>query len=502
MARRQEAKESFLKRQREEAAAARKEAAAAAAGAAGEQATTNDKNDKKKEEANIKPNYYTITDPAAEAKEKAKAAKAKEVDADDDKKPAAETKDAKKEDDKIDKEAKQSTTPLKQITIHATPKDSTTLDIYTYHRGRVGQEPRHSKTGELLCDTDPIDTNHCWVPPKTTVKITIKFPLEDPYEEEYVDSDLDDDDDIKSACGIISGGEKDASSPGRGGGGGLERGESFNLGRARVRTTRGASIGGSSAAIDPQQMQNIQPTKTIPYFIDTIFWDLANPSTPTPEEYAANIASEFGLSFPQTMDLKESIEKQLRDFARSQPHYFAPIALLDPYGSERPNSHFGPPELHCGPVLGASLASGGASKPSLIRRQTSSFAGSASRGGGGDRPRGAVKPDKKGIHIVPKNDLPIPGEGCIYSAEILKRAKAKSSAECAAAAARGEVVLEVVKEEVCHICHNRKAVVLNFCCGDHGYCDFHCASRLGFRAKDFDKENPTVSVFFLFSRAS
>ena len=147
---------------------------------------------------------------------------------------------------------------------------------------------------------------------------------------------------------------------------------------------------------------------------------------------------------------------------------------------------------------------------SLIRRQTSSFAGSASWGGGGDgrsssspyRPRGAVKPDKKGIHIVPKNDLPIPGEGCIYSAEILKRAKAKSSAECAAAAARGEVVLEVVKEEVCHICHNRKAVVLNFCCGDHGYCDFHCASRLGFRAKDFDKENPTVSVFFLFSRAS
>ena len=128
--------------------------------------------------------YYTITDPSSSSEEP---------------KPAAANGDGKEADNTTaiatatlgkGKEKK----PLKQIAIHATtttikpsssskPNDDTNtnnndtnsdnnnnddtntkLDIFTYHRGRCGQEPRDPSTGELLCDTDPIDTNYKWQP--------------------------------------------------------------------------------------------------------------------------------------------------------------------------------------------------------------------------------------------------------------------------------------------------------------------------------------------------
>ena len=224
--------------------------------------------------------------------------------------------------------------------------------------------------------------------------------------------------------------------------------------------------GPSDPGAEPQTApKRAQPTA---HFIETVKWDLADPSTPSAEEYAAGIATEFGLNFAQAMDLKESIERQISAFIRSKPQYHAPIPLVDPYGGERPAVHIGPPETHVGPVLPA--AGGGGARP-LVKRSGSSLSGAS----GTSRPRGAVLKDKGKIEVVPKGQAPTPGEGCVYSQEVLRRAKAKSREMARAALGRGEAALEIIQNEVCHICHNRKELGLTFPCGRHSYCDFHCA---------------------------
>jgi hypothetical protein len=47
-------------------------------------------------------------------------------------------------------------------------------------------------------------------------------------------------------------------------------------------------------------------------------------------------------------------------------------------------------------------------------------------------------------------------------------------------------LIKFVKDEVCHICHHRKSTGVEFCCDGHNhvYCDYHCATRLGFSAKE------------------
>jgi hypothetical protein len=69
-----------------------------------------------------------------------------------------------------------------QVQVHSLNSDGM-LDMYTYHRGREGMEPRDPDSGELLCDVEPTDTNHDWDTPKLNATIVIEFPLED--ESEY-----------------------------------------------------------------------------------------------------------------------------------------------------------------------------------------------------------------------------------------------------------------------------------------------------------------------------
>jgi hypothetical protein len=62
--------------------------------------------------------------------------------------------------------------PPKQIVLNPT------FTIHTYHRGRIGHEPRDSN-GELLAPTNAIDTNHDWRPINPIVSLTLDFPLDD-----------------------------------------------------------------------------------------------------------------------------------------------------------------------------------------------------------------------------------------------------------------------------------------------------------------------------------
>ena len=233
-----------------------------------------------------------------------------------------------------------------------------------------------------------------------------------------------------------------------------------------------SSTDGSSLSGSPDKIDIKSADKELPRFVQTVDWDLGNPSTPTAEEYAANIACEFGLTFPQTMDLKESIQKQLAHFTHRQPHFYAPIKILDPYGNERPNAAFGPPERHCGSVCGS------VNKPSIRRSASGVSSSRRSTGGGGgvssSSSRGAVKPDRRGISVVPKDQIEGPNQsGNKFAEEILKRCKHSSKSLSEKLISNGQPALTLQKNEVCHICHNRKDTVLCFPCGRHAYCDYH-----------------------------
>lgn len=53
------------------------------------------------------------------------------------------------------------------------------LDMYSYHRGREGMEPRDPDSGELLAPSIPTDTNHNFDTQKLAATVIVEFPLED-----------------------------------------------------------------------------------------------------------------------------------------------------------------------------------------------------------------------------------------------------------------------------------------------------------------------------------
>lgn len=268
--------------------------------------------------------YYTIID---EKKDEIKEAKdeqqeetrsrrksGKKSKAEDDKQA-----DEKKEDAKEDQDEKKDPPP-KQIAIQSTKDDI--LDIYSYHRGRVGQEPRDAK-GELLAPLDPIDTNHDWRPNNSTkLKIQLDFPLDDEGNSEY-------------------------------------------------------------------------------RFKDTISWDLADP-TLNVEEFTANLATDYNLSFKTTMELTESISRQIQEYVLKSTRFYPPIIIKDAYGNDRPDKQFGCADdvLECfGRREDAILNEGRGRRGVTISRRRGEKKKRERKSEGRSRPMGAVKPQRGTIEV-------------------------------------------------------------------------------------------------------
>ena len=57
--------------------------------------------------------------------------------------------------------------------------EASRLDMYSYHRGREGMEPRQGDNCELMCPLPPTDTNFDTDAPKVSFPVTIEFSLED-----------------------------------------------------------------------------------------------------------------------------------------------------------------------------------------------------------------------------------------------------------------------------------------------------------------------------------
>jgi hypothetical protein len=297
-------------------------------------------------------------------------------------------------------------------------REDGSIDIFAYHRGREGMEPRDEVTGELLCDVEPTDTNFNWDEPKLCAQITVSFPLCD-----EVDTERSSDD--------------------------------------------------------------------IPLFEDTITWDLGDPETPTPMDFAADVAENYGLSCGQTIDLAFRIQEQLNLFVKENCGYAVPLALTDGAGNER--EHFATPfvthlygQVFPGYTSGKFMAPATPASKSKSRssnRMTPSLLsqGSSSRRGtpfseGGSRSTSSRPPPVNLEEAVDEK----------FILEVQKRMVDCSKADVLAKA-RIDVdplgFVELKTNHICHICHKRNNLVGQFPCGfsSHSYCGMHLRVSSPFR---------------------
>ena len=292
------------------------------------------------------------------------------------------------------------------------------LDIYAYHRGREGMEPRDPATGELVCDVQPTDTNYKLDEPRLTLTVTVKFPL---VEEE----------DIK-------------------------RGNKADW----------------------------------PMYEDVIPWNLGDPETPTPMEFAANTAETFGLSFGQTVDLATTIEMQIMRHLKEHCGYREPVALTDGAGGERISF----PPYSISQLYGAVVSQNGVKPGHLLctvegpgskgkprstgRAPLLSGHGTSSRRNslsGSSTARGQSRPPP----ILYEEDEVIEE---LYVEEVEKRMVniSKRSVEAKSPNIPGPLGhIELRENWVCHICHKRNKLVGVFACGHstHSYCANHLRVR-------------------------
>jgi hypothetical protein len=292
------------------------------------------------------------------------------------------------------------------------------LDMYTYHRGREGDEPRDEETGQLLCDVDPTDTNYGWEPPNLTIMINVVFPLTD------------------NNDAVNDNGESKAD-------------DGHDNAGSHEKKRRA-----------PRSRQESGPEE----YRETIEWDLADPRTLTPLCFATSVGEEFGLSARQTLDLAESVQKQINDFVQNKVSYEMPLPVTDAYGNERvyPASIGGPPQL-----FGSAIGETKAGLPRPLEKRQQSISGGL-----------AVVRDQG------TNTRPPPAEvERKYRIEVLRRAREGSIRDIEAKSREFQTgVVGALKKEtdyVCHTCHVRKTQCKKFACNrpTHALCDDHIHVR-------------------------
>ena len=398
------------------------------------------------------------------------------------------------------------------------------VDIYAYHRGRAGLEPRSPRIGELLCDVAPSDTGQQFAMNKEAedgsdkkfiVTIDISFPLCD------MEDILEEEEEEENATAVVASQTaqgKSVEEPA-----GMSKDPPLQRQNSRDANHAGTSrhlLSRENSAVSQQSRKSSSkgvPAEddkdacpAIPRFHDQIEWDLSSPDTPTAMAYATSVASEFGLSFGQTLDLASSIQEQIDTFVRKSGIIRPlPYAAKDPLGADRPasSSVVLMPALHGGAHNGGGTVQvisqqqqqqGGITRANPSR--TSSRVSAASSGR--SRQRGAVKPDAVEHSVVPEHMLKtFETEENKYRVaiefrrEVVKRAKEEYRQQLLAEH-EGDVGdgmvgnLEFVKDDVCHICHKRKSAGVKFSCKNHVFCENHCCTRMGFSAKAIRDGNP------------
>ena len=244
-------------------------------------------------------------------------------------------------------------------------------------------------------------------------------------------------------------------------------------------------------------------------FKETVIWDMADPNTVTPQEFAMKTAQDFGLSFGQAMDMAFSIQQQLDSYTLHNCKSHTPALLKDVHGNERSLADFPSqfanrygdllePESHGfqitkkllqhkvqrGPLPPNRLSTTEGSKAS----STNSVGETSSR-----RHRHSEQGEKSkstADRPVKVPELRIPQK---YFDEVIRRLKVVSALDIQKRrSGEGPAgLLKMFQKHQCHACHKPADVVYSFACGvkSHTSCTFHCDQR--FPDADYRAEQPT-----------
>jgi hypothetical protein len=263
-------------------------------------------------------------------------------------------------------------------------------------------------------------------------------------------------------------------------------------------------------SVDDDEGDNdgIASKKTV--YADTVDWDLTDPTTPSPLEFATSIATDFGLSFGATLDLAASIEKQIETHISAQSRYSEPIAVKDPQGIMEK-------DRQAGSIIHAyrydqvvQTGKGGFIRRTRVRHplKSRSIQPPPSRPTGGNTSFNNDPSDTESIstELVPASPTVRRKSGMdstsstreldgtcdddnveeIFVEELKKRTHSASVLDIAQKSHKNGVVgeLELMKNAHCHICHKRADICYLFPCGsnNHIYCLYHVnVSTLGRR---------------------
>lgn len=288
-------------------------------------------------------------------------------------------------------------------------------------------EFRDQETGDLLCDVEPTDTNFARDGPSSLVcRVAVEFPLEDEPSTAVAGNPTAD----------------DAAGPG--------------------------------IVVPESEMVGVR------FFRDTIEWDLSDAQTPTPQIFAADVAECYGLSYSQTLDLAESIQRQLYTFIRDHCAYAPPWTLSIAPGLDREEGPVPHAYALYGDVSGSGLPGGAPlppvsrrpSRPTLVRSSSSTNRTTTARSKGPLKRRRESK--------TPPNQRKVED---IYREEVQLRLRAESTKQL-----RGDRSSELLSGEIkvsemkrCHVCLGKNDRCGTFACGnpDHSYCETHLSERHG-----------------------
>ena len=339
------------------------------------------------------------------------------------------------------------------------------LDMYAYHQGREGMEPRDIETGELLITQQATDTNYDFDAPKSTFPIEIEFPLED-----------DDDDEIDND--YFQSGEPTNTKR-------LED-ENENLdvsGKDNNNTT--------TASTAESVVGKLLKKKHIAMYRETLAWDLLDPNTPTPLAYALFIGKEYGLSFGQAMDLAARIDKQIQKHVTETSQYREPIAMKEPIQELTRSRKLGPiRQPYRFDEIVSSEKKGGTFKPKRESRghtkprSSSAFAGVAKKNKTGRSSASSetvtIKTSSSKRREKSKKNATNDTSGVSLedelNGELLSEVRKRSSVE---PVGQSGMVLKAEMNAICHICKKRTPIGYHFPCSmnNHVYCESHVKVR-------------------------
>jgi hypothetical protein len=199
-----------------------------------------------------------------------------------------------------------------------------------------------------------------------------------------------------------------------------------------------------------------------PTFREFFDWDLSDPQTPSPAVFANQIATQFGLSYGQMMDLAMSIESQIDVHVQQNWNYCAPLSMMDPLGNERRSGGQTIHRHRFDQIL--RIAEGGTRMKTKDKQRSVSRAPFAA----GSFPSAKKKRmDEQNVDDIDE----------IFVDEIRRRSRIESTLDITSKCKNGVIGLMARKsDEYCHICRKSCEIVFGFACGlsGHVYCEMHC----------------------------